>query len=99
MRKRGKPAKTDELRRSDYKFVFGTDEGQRVLADLSRYTRENGQTFVPGGTDAERWSIFLAGRRDVMLYVSTQIGEPQHERQDSSTADLDADDATDHAAV
>jgi len=55
-----------EERVIDFMHSFGTPNGERVLAYLSRFCLENSSTFVE---DSERKSSFNEGARSVILEI------------------------------
>lgn len=58
-------------RNADYRAVFGSDEGKRVLADLCRFCHVAQPVFVPG--DALT-SAYRDGMRRVALRVAAILG-------------------------
>lgn len=63
----------------DYQGTFGSEEGRRVLADLSKQCYADALTFVPGSPDG---TAFNEGKRYVILHIQrlvaanlNQIGE------------------------
>lgn len=64
--RRANPIDEERQRRTDYRMVFGTEAGQRVLADILRLCAISQTTFVPGAPDL---SAFNEGRRRVALEV------------------------------
>tara|TARA_Y100000004_G_scaffold93995_1_gene105269 strand:- start:52 stop:276 length:225 start_codon:yes stop_codon:yes gene_type:complete len=50
----------------DYKIVFGSDEGQRVLDDISKRCHESSTTF---SKDNSHETAFLEGQRSVILFI------------------------------
>ena len=59
--------------KSDYKFVFGTDEGKRVLSDLCRSCGVLVPSYVPGQTAEE--TAFREGMRNTALMILTHLDE------------------------
>ena len=50
----------------DYKIVFGSDEGQRVLDDISKRCHESSTTY---SKDNSHETAFLEGQRSVILFI------------------------------
>ena len=50
----------------DYKIVFGSEEGQRVLQDLKNRCFFNSSTFVSDRSE----TILREGQRSVVLYIN-----------------------------
>jgi len=50
----------------DYHFVFGSPDGQRVLADLAVQGYEDILTYVPGDANG---SAFNEGKRYMVLHI------------------------------
>ncbi len=50
----------------DYKFVFGSEEGQRVLEDLKKRCFFNSSTFV---SDNQNETVLREGQRSVVLFI------------------------------
>lgn len=57
--------KLDQLR-NDYKIVFGSDEGKRVLEDISIRCHESSTTF---SKDNSHETAFLEGQRSMLLFI------------------------------
>lgn len=55
--------------RADYRYIFGTDEGQRVLKDLMQRTHMFGTTF-DGNPHAMAYN---EGRRSVVLHIMKML--------------------------
>ena len=51
----------------DYKFVFSSDEGNRVLDDLQRRCFYTSSTFVP---DNANETFVREGQRSVVLHIN-----------------------------
>tara|TARA_R100000656_G_C3869107_1_gene111725 strand:- start:291 stop:509 length:219 start_codon:yes stop_codon:yes gene_type:complete len=51
----------------DYKFVFSSDEGKRVLDDLQRRCFYTSSTFVP---DNANETFVREGQRSVVLHIN-----------------------------
>lgn len=52
--------------RKDYKITFGSDEGKRVLEDISKRCHEGTTTF---SKDNSHETAFLEGQRSVLLFI------------------------------
>ena len=55
-----------EQLRKDYKIVFGSDEGKRVLNDISIRCHESSTTF---SKDNSHETAFLEGQRSILLLI------------------------------
>ena len=55
-----------EQLRKDYKIVFGSDEGKRVLDDISIRCHESSTTF---SKDNSHETAFLEGQRSISLFI------------------------------
>jgi len=55
-----------EQLRNDYKIVFGSDEGKRVLEDISIRCHESSTTF---SKDNSHETAFLEGQRSISLFI------------------------------
>ena len=55
-----------EQLRKDYKIVFGSDEGKRVLEDISIRCHESSTTF---SKDNSHETAFLEGQRSISLFI------------------------------
>ena len=56
--------------RKDYKIVFGSDEGKRVLEDISIRCHESSTTF---SKDNSHETAFLEGQRSILLFLKAMI--------------------------
>ena len=56
--------------KSDYKITFGSDEGQRVLEDISIRCHERTTTF---NKDNSHESAFLEGQRSIHLFIKAML--------------------------
>ena len=56
--------------RSDYKIIFGSDEGKRVLDDISKRCHESSTTF---SKDNSHETAFLEGQRWVSLFIKAML--------------------------
>ena len=54
----------------DYKITFGSDEGQRVLEDISIRCHERTTTF---NKDNSHESAFLEGQRSIHLFIKAML--------------------------
>ena len=55
-----------EQLRNDYKIVFGSDEGKRVLEDIFIRCHESSTTF---SKDNSHETAFLEGQRSISLFI------------------------------
>lgn len=53
-----------------YPMVFGTPEGQKVLADIHKYTRYRESCF---SVENERVNCFSQGQQDVSVFIQNTI--------------------------
>jgi len=61
--------KIEQLRK-DYKIVFGSDEGKRVLEDISIRCHESSTTF---SKDNSHETAFLEGQRSMLLFLKAML--------------------------
>jgi hypothetical protein len=61
--------KLDQLR-NDYKIVFGSDEGKRVLEDISIRCHESSTTF---SKDNSHETAFLEGQRSILIFLKAML--------------------------
>jgi len=54
----------------DYKIVFGSDEGQRVLEDIAKRCHESTTTF---SKDNSHETTFFEGQRTIYLFIKAMI--------------------------
>ena len=54
--------------REDYKIIFGSDEGKRVLEDISKRCHEFNSTHVKGDSHE---SAFFEGQRSIMVFIKS----------------------------
>lgn len=79
-------------RRADYRAVFQTPEGERVLADLARTVRFRETPLVPGAPDETAVQI---GQHDVIRHILRMVHMTDDElmriigRQDDEDRDDD----------
>jgi len=59
-----------EQLRNDYKIVFGSDEGKRVLEDISIRCHESSTTF---SKDNSHETAFLEGQRSISLFIRAML--------------------------
>ena len=59
-----------EQLRKDYKIVFGSDEGKRVLEDISIRCHESSTTF---SKDNSHETAFLEGQRSISLFIKAML--------------------------
>ena len=55
---------------SDYKIVFGSDEGKRILDDISIRCHERTTTF---SKDNSHETAFLEGQRSILLFIKAML--------------------------
>ena len=53
---------------SDYKITFGSDEGKRVIDDISKRCHEFNTTHVKGDSHE---SAFFEGQRSIMVFIKS----------------------------
>ena len=56
--------------REDYKVVFGSDEGKRVLEDISVRCHESTTTF---SKDNSHETAFLEGQRSILIFLKAML--------------------------
>ena len=54
--------------RADYKIIFGSDEGKRVLDDISKRCHEFSTTHCKGDSHE---SAFYEGQRSIMVFIKS----------------------------
>ncbi|MBS3809966.1 MAG: hypothetical protein KGY38_07435 [Desulfobacterales bacterium] len=64
---------------ANFRNCFGTESGEKVLADLRRFCRMDSTTHVKGDTNG-RESAFLEGQRNVFLYIEACMNENQENK-------------------
>ena len=62
--------KIDAQLRDDYKFVFSSDQGERVLLDLARKVRLHQGPFCPGDDSK---TAFNCGSQKVLLTILDMV--------------------------
>ena len=58
----------------DYKFVFGSDEGKRILDDLSKRCHEYVTTH---DKQSATESAFLEGQRSVLIFIKNMVNKKE----------------------
>ena len=56
--------------KEDYKIIFGSEEGQRVLEDISIRCHESSTTF---SKDNSHETAFLEGQRSIALFIKAML--------------------------
>ena len=56
--------------KDDYKIVFGSEEGQRVLEDISIRCHERTTTF---SKENSHETAFFEGQRSILLFIKAMI--------------------------
>ena len=64
------PEKIIEQLKKDYKIIFNTDEGKRVLNDLEKRCHEFVTTF---SKNSSYETAFLEGQRSVLIFIKAMI--------------------------
>ncbi len=64
------PEKLIEQLRQDYKIIFNTDEGKRILNDLEKRCHEFVTTF---SKNSSYETAFLEGQRSVLIFIKAMI--------------------------
>ncbi len=59
-----------EQLRQDYKIIFNTDEGKRILNDLEKRCHEFVTTF---SKNSSYETAFLEGQRSVLIFIKAMI--------------------------
>ena len=55
---------------NNYKFIFNTEEGKQVLADLEKRCHYHSTTNVKGDSHE---SAYMEGQRSVILFVKSML--------------------------
>ena len=55
---------------TNYKFIFNTEEGKQVLADLERRCHYHSTTNVKGDSHE---SAYMEGQRSVILFIKSML--------------------------
>jgi len=58
------------LKQGDYRKVFESPDGKRVLEDLERVTNFNRQSYDP---NSDRNTCFNLGQREVILHIKRKM--------------------------
>jgi hypothetical protein len=58
--------------KADYKFIFNTDEGKRVLDDLSKRCHEFNTTHVKGDSHE---SAYYEGQRSIFVFIKSILNQ------------------------
>ena len=58
----------------DYKFVFSSDEGKRLLSDLEKRCHEFVTTHDKNSTTE---SAFLEGQRSVLIFIKNMVNKKE----------------------
>lgn len=58
--------------KADYKFIFNTDEGKRVLDDLSKRCHEFNTTHVKGDSHE---SAYYEGQRSILVFIKSILNQ------------------------
>ena len=58
----------------DYKFFFGSDEGKRILDDLSKRCHEYVTTH---DKQSATESAFLEGQRSVLIFIKNMVNKKE----------------------
>ena len=56
--------------KKNYKFIFNTEEGKRVLSDLEKRCHYHATTNVKG--DSHK-SAYMEGQRSVLLFIKSML--------------------------
>ena len=56
--------------KDDYKFIFNSEEGKRVLEDISIRCHERTTTF---NKDNSHETAFLEGQRSILLFLKAML--------------------------
>ena len=54
----------------NYKFIFNTEEGKKVLADLEKRCHYHSTTNVKGDSHE---SAYMEGQRSVLLFIKSML--------------------------
>jgi len=66
------------LKQGDYRKLFESPDGKRVLEDLSGYCYENRSTYVEGSQSREHVN---QGKRAVILRIRSKMAEEEKSKQ------------------
>lgn len=75
----------------DYQTVFGSEYGERVLADLSKWSGYEDRIIPQGIPDI---TAFDLGRRDMFLHIKDKI-DADLDKEVQETAESEVEDAAD----
>ena len=67
------PEKIIEQLKNDYKIIFNTDEGKRILNDLEKRCHEFATTFSKDSYE----TAFLEGQRSMLIFIKAMIKPPK----------------------
>ena len=56
--------------KKNYRFIFNTEEGKRVLSDLEKRCHYNATTNVRGDSHE---SAYMEGQRSVLLFIKSML--------------------------
>ena len=56
--------------KKNYKFIFNTEEGKRVLSDLEKRCHYHATTNVKGDSHE---SAYMEGQRSVLLFIKSML--------------------------
>ena len=56
--------------KTNYKYIFNTDEGKEVLADLEKRCHYHSTTNVKGDSHE---SAYMEGQRSVLLFIKSML--------------------------
>ena len=56
--------------KTNYKYIFNTDEGKEVLADLEKRCHYHSTTNVKGDSHE---SAYMEGQRSVLLFIKSRL--------------------------
>ena len=68
----------------DMQGTFGTEEGKRVLVNLSEKCREHVATYVSQDT---HHTAYLEGMRSVILYIRLMLAKDPHKQKQERAKD------------
>ena len=59
-----------EALKTNYKYIFNTDEGKEVLSDLEKRCHYHSTTNVKGDSHE---SAYMEGQRSVLLFIKSML--------------------------
>ena len=62
--------KVINILKTNYKYIFNTDEGKEVLADLEKRCHYHSTTNVKGDSHE---SAYMEGQRSVLLFIKSML--------------------------